>query len=209
MKRHPIKVRAFLLAALALSWLLAVLATPARAAGDAECVKCHPAAATGKFVHAAVEMGCATCHGPLDASVVPHRGPAKFPKALNAEPPALCASCHEAGLFEGRVVHAPVGSGQCLGCHDPHASRNLGLLRSAPAQLCLDCHPEVAKAPHVVAGITRSGHPLGNEAREVEDPLRPGRTYYCAGCHEPHRSQRDKLVRFDKGMASCQKCHRM
>lgn len=176
---------------------------------NAACFECHAALAQKPVVHAAVHMGCASCHAELDAISVPHRSKGKIAKGLSAEGPALCTNCHDKTLFEGRVVHAPVAARTCLGCHDPHASDHLGLLKQEPATLCLDCHPDVKKGPHVIAGFTRSGHPLGNDKHRAQDPLRPGKTFYCAGCHEPHRSQTPKLARFDKGMGSCQKCHQM
>jgi predicted CXXCH cytochrome family protein len=208
------KTRLVLLAAFTGAWLLAFGAATSHAANvdaaaDAACAKCHPAAAGGKVVHAAVEMGCSTCHVPVDASVVPHRSSGKFPKALRAEGSAVCANCHEAALFTGKVVHAPVEAGQCMGCHDPHASPYQGLLKMEPAKLCLDCHGDIAKGPHVVAGFSRSGHPLGNDKKVVPDPLRLGKTFYCASCHEPHRSTLPKLTRFDQGTVSCQKCHKV
>jgi predicted CXXCH cytochrome family protein len=180
------------------------IALPARAQ---PCLECHAALAQKKVVHAAVHMGCASCHAEIDASAMPHKYKGKGRKGLAAEGPALCASCHENKLFEGKVVHGPVASGMCLGCHNPHASDFIGLLKTEPATLCLDCHPDIKKGPHVIAGFTRSGHPLGNDNRDVQDPLRPGKKFYCAACHEPHRSELPKLNRFGKGMVACQKCH--
>jgi predicted CXXCH cytochrome family protein len=171
------------------------------------CLECHAALTQKKVVHPAVQMGCESCHAEIDASTLPHKSKGKSTKGLLAEAPALCANCHDKQLFEGKVVHGPVAAGMCLGCHNPHASDYLGLLKKEPATLCLDCHPDIKKGPHVIAGFTRSGHPLGNEAKEVQDPLRPGKKFYCAGCHEPHRSELPKLSRYGKGMASCQKCH--
>jgi predicted CXXCH cytochrome family protein len=204
-----------LLAHLVCAWVLAVAsALPAQAQAPAPakedpCLKCHAALAGKKEVHAAVHMGCKSCHTEVDASTTPHKYGGKFAKGLSAEGPALCANCHDKKLFEGKLVHGPVAAGLCLACHDAHTSDNQGLLTKAPATLCLDCHPDVKKGPHVIAGFTRSGHPLGNDAKQAKDPLRPGKTFYCGSCHEPHRSVLPKLARFGKGMDSCQKCHKM
>ncbi len=200
-----------LLAHMACALVLALAYALPVQAKDEACLKCHAALAAKKVVHAAVHMGCATCHAELDASAVPHKakGKGKATKGLSAEGPALCAKCHDKKLFEGKIVHGPVAAGLCLGCHDPHDSDNIGLLKKKPAALCLDCHPDIAKGPHVIAGFSRSGHPLGNDNKEVPDPLRPGKTFYCASCHEPHRSDLPKLSRFGKSMTSCQKCHKM
>lgn len=179
-------------------------------ADDAQCSKCHAPLFQRKSVHGAVPMGCRTCHVEMDAAS-PHQVRGKVAKGLAGEPLALCNDCHEKRLYEGKVVHAPVAAGICLVCHDPHASDHAGLLRKPPATLCLDCHPEIAKTPHVIAGFSRSGHPLGEEGRErpAQDPLRPGKKFYCAACHEPHRSELPALNRFPKGMSSCRNCHRM
>ncbi|MDD5176538.1 MAG: cytochrome c3 family protein [Sterolibacterium sp.] len=200
-----------LLATLAYALVLALIgALPAQAAEDNPCLKCHAKLAEKKEVHAAVHMGCNSCHAQLDASVVPHKSKGKFAKGLSAEGPALCAHCHDNKIFKGKFVHAPVEAGMCLGCHDPHSSEYLGLLKNEPALLCLDCHPDVKKGPHVISGISRSGHPLGNDKKEAQDPLRPGKKFYCGSCHEPHRSEFTKLSRFSiKGMMICQNCHKM
>jgi len=194
-----------LASALALS-MACVLPPPAQ---ETPCLECHADRTQKKVVHAAVQMGCVTCHAELDASSVPHKSKGRNAKGLSAESPALCANCHDKSLFEGKLVHGPVAAGMCLGCHDPHGPDNIAMLKKEPATLCLDCHSDIRKGPHVIAGFTRSGHPLGNDKKEVQDPLRPGKKFYCAACHEPHRSELPKLNRFAKGMVSCQKCHKM
>jgi predicted CXXCH cytochrome family protein len=195
-----------LLAALALA--AGAIALPATAA-DEECIKCHAPIVSHKVMHGAVAIGCAACHSELDASTTPHRSRGPAPKGLAAEPPALCMSCHESKLFEGKVVHGPVAAGLCTGCHDPHGSDNTAMLVKSGAALCLDCHPDVKKKPHVVVGFAGGGHPLGDVAKTppVMDPLRPARAFYCAACHEPHRSALPTLLRFPRGMGMCQKCH--
>jgi predicted CXXCH cytochrome family protein len=185
-----------------------VFAMPA-SGQEVDCTQCHADLTKKKVVHAAVQMGCKTCHTDLDVSTVPHMSKGKVAKGLSAEAPALCNNCHESKLFQGKLVHAPVAAGMCTGCHNPHASDYVGLLAKEPAALCLDCHPDVKKTPHVVAGFTSGSHPLGDakKAKEVADPLRPGKIFYCAACHEPHRSELPRLNRFTKGTSSCQKCH--
>jgi predicted CXXCH cytochrome family protein len=121
----------------------------------------------------------------------------------------MCLGCHKKELFQGKVVHAPVESGKCQVCHNPHDSANVALLKMEPAALCLDCHSEINKGPHVIAGFSRNGHPLGNEKKVAQDPLHPGKKFYCNSCHEPHRSERPKLNRFPLGMESCMTCHKM
>ena len=109
------------------------------------------------------------------------------------------------------VEGAAVAAGMCTACHDPHASDNVGLLKKDPAALCLDCHADVKNKPHLIVGFSGGGHPLGDAKKpnKVADPLRSGKLFYCVACHEPHRSDRPRLSRFDKGMQSCQACHKM
>lgn len=198
------------LACAAAALLQAAAPSAQAAAPSAECLRCHAALASRKVVHAAMNEGCETCHAELDASTTPHKSKGKFAGGLKAEGPALCTSCHEPALFEGRFVHAPVVEGKCTLCHDAHSSDFAGLAPKAPAQQCLDCHTDVKKRPHMIVGFSAGGHPLGDAKKVVEDPLRGGKPFYCAACHEPHRSTRAMLMRFEgKGTAACQKCHKM
>ncbi len=240
---------------------------PARAAApapvkappqDAKCMECHDDIFEEPVIHVALEKGCASCHGHLDASNRPHkvtgrvaRGLAspeselcltchekpkfkntsthealgkgcsgchephssKHKKLLKSPTPGLCYSCHDKNGYTGKGVHDAVKSGNCRSCHDSHASENAGLLKKPPAELCLECHDEIKEAPHVVAGFSRNGHPLGDEkrAKPVEDPLRPGKPFYCGSCHLPHKGDFPKLQRLDPklAMGPCQKCHQM
>lgn len=201
--------RGFLVRLACAGLLATAFAVPVHAQ-EAECTQCHGGLLAKAFVHEAVSKGCSTCHAPLDESVKPHKVAGDFRSRLATDSAALCAKCHPKEHFQGPVTHGPVAAGNCLACHNPHASDHQGLLRKEPATLCLDCHPDVKKRPHVIVGFSSNGHPLGDEKRskEVFDPLRPGKKFYCAACHEPHRSERPRLARFDKGMKSCQGCHK-
>jgi predicted CXXCH cytochrome family protein len=123
----------------------------------------------------------------------------------------LCNDCHEKKMFQGKVVHGPVASGPCTECHDPHSSDFTALLNKEPVAVCFDCHSDIKKRPHVIVGFSVGGHPLGEATppKMTADPLRPGKPFYCAACHEPHKSDLPKLNRFEKGMSSCQKCHKI
>ncbi len=165
------------------------------------CLGCHTKLIGKKpVVHKAIDKGCTECHDP-------HSG--KNKRMLKSVGVALCASCHKKEEFDGKVVHKPVAEGKCEACHQPHASDNPALLNKKATETCLECHKKIAEGPHVMSGFSRKGHPLGNEAQTAPDPLRPGKTFYCAGCHEPHRGEFSKLVRIDPklGMGVCQKCH--
>jgi len=179
-------------------------------AADVDCAACHPALTKGSAVHPAVQMGCPICHSAIDASAIPHKVTGKVAKGLSAEPAELCITCHDKAKFGKKVVHAALGMG-CLACHNPHSSDQPGLLAKAPTQVCLDCHPGVKKQAHLVVGFSGGGHPLGDEMRPrpVADPIREGKGFSCASCHDPHSSDFPKLSRFNprEGMGLCQKCH--
>ena len=85
---------------------------------------------------------------------------------------------------EGEGVHQPVGDGDCLACHDPHASDRKALLKKSAPALCWDCHDnflEKAKFTHDV----------------VED---------CTGCHNPHSTGEQSLMKKNIP-ALCFDCH--
>jgi predicted CXXCH cytochrome family protein len=165
------------------------------------CLSCHAKVVAKKInTHKAIERGCTVCHDPHSS---------RHKKLLKATVSTLCQSCHDKKNFAGTVNHAPVKEGKCNSCHNTHASDNPFLLHKPPAESCLECHKEIKDQPHVVSGFTRKSHPLGNEAEQSPDPLRPGKTFYCGSCHEPHKSDFPKLVRLDPkmGTMACQKCH--
>lgn len=225
---------------------------------DAKCMECHDDIFEEPVIHAALEKGCTSCHGNLDASKRPHKvtgrvakgltsaeselcltchekpkfknksthaaldkgcsgchdpHSSKHKKLLKSPTPDLCYTCHDKKGYSGKGVHDAVKSGNCRSCHDSHASENAGLLKKPPAEVCLECHDDIKEAPHLVAGFSRNGHPLGDEkrAKPVEDPLRPGKPFYCGSCHQPHKSDFPKLQRLDpkQSMGICQKCHQM
>lgn len=196
---HPLGLAIALFVSAAIRWSPAL-------AQDADCRKCHADATREKVVHAPLHKGCRTCHEGLDAAAVPHKGP-------KVDVPALCARCHAARDFRGKFTHAPVAADKCTLCHAPHSSAYAGLLVQSAAALCLSCHAEVAKRPHLIAGFSTQGHPLGHEkrAQPAMDPLRPGQPFSCTSCHEPHRSEFARLVRFESRSMTdtCQRCHRL
>ncbi len=76
------------------------------------------------------------------------------PSRSREEGNKLCAGCHEASsIAGGKVVHLPVKKGECLSCHDPHASDAKALARAPGNALCAGCHKAQAEAvavPHKV-----------------------------------------------------------
>jgi predicted CXXCH cytochrome family protein len=123
------------------------------------CAECHSATASGfQKAHGNYPVkGCTSCHDPhssvqpklLKASVHPpvaqgscdacHAAPGSAkPFALLEESAKLCANCHDVAALDGggKFQHAPVKNGECVTCHDPHASGNAKLTQAAGNELC-------------------------------------------------------------------------
>ncbi|TAN40596.1 MAG: hypothetical protein EPN25_06990 [Nitrospirae bacterium] len=176
------------------SWLLAVsllllvvMPSPAFAA-EVDCLMCHENLAKGKVVHAAVQMGCTSCHTGIDATDVPHKKKNKIAKGLSSMPPELCYGCHEKKSFEGKkAVHPPVMGGLCTNCHNPHSSDIPKLLLSELPDLCYGCHDKqkfFGKALHAPVGIG-----------------------LCTQCHAAHQSDHEKLL-LKEPPDLCYDCHK-
>jgi predicted CXXCH cytochrome family protein len=184
------------------------------------CYGCHDKAMfSKKNVHAAVGMGCTSCHSPHSSANA---------KLLTAEAPDLCFSCHDKAMFSQKNTHSPVEGGMCLSCHSPHSSDNMALLLKVPVEVCLECHPDVPKRLHALAAFTTSTHPVGvpkkapkEESKEkaekeakkelvLMDPSRPDKVFYCGSCHNPHSTSGPRLLRFNVGstMGLCRNCHK-
>jgi predicted CXXCH cytochrome family protein len=199
------------------------------AAGNALCESCHETAEPG-FLKAhhdvrGAKVVCTSCHDPHRSSeehlLLPNRhrplafgrcDPChRFDGSLHKPVPGLCLGCHAGEQFTRRIAHAPVKRGECLACHDPHASRQPKLLKAryAPGRwigregdvaLCLGCHDRrTFFVPESESSLFRSGE--GNlHARHVvaSGPPRAGqapRGIACRNCHEVHTSEDPRLVR--------------
>lgn len=170
------------------------------AKGSALCYGCHEREAFAKKKRHAALGRCTDCH---DAHA------SKHDKLLTEDASTLCFGCHERKDFEARFKHEPAAEGNCLACHDAHASDEPPLLGASATRLCLDCHKKVPKSPHAVAGFGGRGHPIGGEKPGLADPARPERPFYCGSCHDPHKGQSARLMRYDvqAAMDYCQRCH--
>ncbi|RMG44589.1 MAG: hypothetical protein D6718_09695 [Acidobacteria bacterium] len=98
----------------------------------------------------------------------------------------LTSGCH-ANLAEGAVVHMPVEDEACDLCHTPRATGHAFDTPDPIGETCLGCHDD----------------PAGGMTGHVHGPVAAGR---CTGCHDPHRSDRGKLLRADSPEL-CWRCH--
>jgi len=173
------------------------------------CLDCHGQLNTPKHIHPATEGGkdCATlCHLQAD--------PARHQFAAPPEPiVSLCLECHQDD-FKDTVVHGPVASGDCVACHDPHASDEPKLLREPIPALCWRCHD---KGQTDAAGIPLPPtKPLFENSKATLHP--PFAEGGCNDCHRPHASAEARLLTaaFPAGLyqafsktayALCLNCH--
>lgn len=153
--------------------------------GEVDCQACHPDLSGKKAVHAAVQLGCATCHTGIDAAEVPHKNTGKNKLGLSSEPPELCYGCHDKGLFSKKTIHAAVSMG-CTSCHSSHSTDTPKLLLSAIPGICFNCHDKKKF-----------------EGPYVHSPVKGGN---CLSCHNPHSSDTEKLL-LSQASALCFNCH--
>ncbi len=101
----------------------------------------------------------------------------------------LCWTCHGSmgALLGDTYQHPPFTSGQCVSCHDPHASNYKALLTQAPNKLCFTCHPMGAQINLMQA------HP-------------PAKEGWCTDCHSPHASNNRAILNTPQ-RELCFRCH--
>jgi len=185
---------------------------------DNLCLSCH---SEGLNVpekgsrHAALDMGCDTCH-------VTHKTGAEPTLEnrfhLTKSAPALCVDCHDPKDAALQKAHQnqPFGTANCVQCHDPHQSAAPKLMAKflhppfgdkncdmchAPAKdgkvvlsqanvkdLCVTCHDEKAKLI---------------DSAKVQHP---GAAGDCTDCHNPHASPFPGLPKTDP-VSICLGCH--
>ena len=181
------------------------------APGAELCYSCHTEFKEEKilkYVHKPVKNGeCTECHEVHSSN---------DSKLVFARAPDLCFFCHsnfDKDREKAKSVHTASYEGDaCAMCHDPHSSAERKLLKDDKKQLCLNCHnKEIQKKDgglivNFEKKLTKSSH------------THPALNSSCTSCHNPHFSERDKLLQEDftigsyvKGIeenfALCFQCH--
>ncbi len=154
-------------------------------AESVDCSMCHPDLAKKKTVHAAIGMGCATCHTNLNVSEVPHKVTGKVPKGLSSAQPDICYGCHDISIFSKKNVHAALMMG-CTTCHNPHSTDAQKLLVAELPDLCFNCHDKKKF-----------------DGKTIHPPVMGG---MCTSCHNPHSSNNAKLL-ISEAPDLCFNCH--
>lgn len=131
-------------------------------------------------------------HGVGLENCSPCHGFARGELTLKKSPEQLCRDCHkELGTESLRAViknnaHTREITPDCLRCHDPHASFETALMRSAEDP-CRPCHATQAQDP------APARHPLQGTQR-------------CTACHDPHASSYPALLK-NEALKLCKSCH--
>ncbi len=182
------------------------------------CLGCHDQGENvppGGSRHAALDLGCDTCH-----SMHKVGDPAKreFKYHLTKAAPALCLDCHDLHDASLATAHRnqPFATADCIGCHDPHQSNSPKLMQkflhppfadkscdtchqppkdgkvvltqASPKELCVTCHAEKAKQI---------------DSAKVQHP---GALGDCTDCHNPHAAKSPGLPKPD-AVIVCLGCH--
>ncbi|MBK7851430.1 MAG: hypothetical protein IPJ66_09930 [Bacteroidetes bacterium] len=124
------------------------------------------------FMHKPYEEdNCKSCHAE------------GFSNALLKPLPELCFTCHDNFNEKYKILHGPVGSGNCMSCHDQHMTKFSKLLTRDGQDVCFYCHSPVAIKKNKMH-------------EKIEDKS-------CTTCHNPHGGENTGLLTG----ASCYSCH--
>ena len=189
--------------------------------GDAKenlCLSCHK---TGLNVpekgsrHAALDMGCDTCHTTHKTGEI---GKVEFDYHLTKTTPALCLDCHDANNADLQKAHnnQPFEKADCLTCHDPHQSAAPKLMAKfvhppfADKQ-CDTCHAPAKDGKIVLTqadakSLCVTCHDDKAKTIETAKVQHPGAAGDCTDCHNPHASNQPGLPKTTR-VDVCLSCH--
>jgi predicted CXXCH cytochrome family protein len=182
------------------------------------CLSCHQ---TGLHVpdkgsrHAALDMGCDTCHTTHKTGPEPT---IENRFHLTKSAPALCLDCHDAKDADLQKAHnnQPFATANCLECHDPHQSASPKLMvkfQHPPfeAKACDTCHaaPKDGKVVLTQAdakSLCLTCHADKGKQIDTAKVPHPGAAGDCTDCHSPHASNEPGLPKTDS-VSICLGCH--
>lgn len=182
------------------------------------CLECHT---KGENVsekgsrHAALDMGCATCHTTHKSGEIGKQD-AEF--HLTKATPGLCLDCHDvkdSGLIEAHSKQ-PLAGADCIQCHDPHQSTSTKLLQAnlhSPfeAKLCDTCHApakdgKVALTQPDARAVCLACHKETGKKIESAKTPHAGAQGDCTQCHDPHAGRVARFLKPD-AVGACLTCH--
>ena len=182
------------------------------------CLDCHTqglnVSAKGSR-HAALDMGCDTCHVTHktgDATKV------EFDKHLVKAVPALCMDCHD--VKDAALIKAhqgqPFATANCLQCHDPHQSALPKLMQKFThppfaEKSCDMCHAPAKDGKVVLINtdtraLCATCHSDQAEKIDKAKVAHPGAQGECIACHNPHAGSTPGFLQPDP-VTACLACH--
>ncbi len=195
-----------------------LLPTSGASAKENLCLTCHT---KGMKVpekgsrHAALDMGCETCHVTHKTGDPNQR---EFSAHLTKGAPALCLDCHDAKDANLQKAHRnqPFGTADCLTCHDPHQSDSPKLMQAfthAPFEnkMCDSCHQPAKEGKVVLTQGSAKELCLTcheDKAKQIESAKvpHPGAMGDCTDCHNPHAGKSQGFPKPD-AVNVCLTCH--
>jgi predicted CXXCH cytochrome family protein len=182
------------------------------------CLSCHNEGMNvpkGGSRHAALDMGCDTCH-------ITHKtgeaGKREFDFHLTKDAPALCIDCHDpkdAALAKAHQ-NQPIDTADCLTCHNPHQSAQPKLMAKfthAPfaGGQCDTCHAPAKDGKVVLMQadaklLCITCHADKPEQIEKAKVQHPGAMGECTDCHNPHAGRSPGFPKPD-AVNVCLGCH--
>jgi predicted CXXCH cytochrome family protein len=182
------------------------------------CLSCHK---TGLNVpekgsrHAALDMGCDTCHTTHKTGPEPTM---ENQFHLTKSAPALCLDCHDAKDADLQKAHQnqPFATANCIECHNPHQSDQPKLMAKFQhppfeSRSCDMCHSPAKNGKVVLTqpdakSLCVTCHDDKAKLIETAKVPHPGAAGDCTDCHSPHASNEPGLPKTD-GVSICIGCH--
>lgn len=186
--------------------------------GENLCLQCHSMGLNTPEKgsrHAALDMGCDTCH---TIHKTGDRGNRQFDFHLTKDAPALCIDCHDPKDASLSKAHQgqPFEKADCLTCHEPHQSNAPKLMQvflhdPFASKQCDICHQpakdgKVVLTQAKVNDLCATCHSDKAEQIEKAKVQHPGAAGDCTDCHNPHGGRSPGFPKPD-AVSVCLGCH--
>jgi predicted CXXCH cytochrome family protein len=169
------------------------------------CLSCHAnikERMASAHPHAATD-DCLACHQP-------HPSPIRH--LLKAGAPGQCDTCHDVSALSKTHGDLPLKAAACATCHNPHGSKDKGMLRDrhhaplAPGS-CADCHApstgDKVQLTKPAPGLCLDCHGAIPGPGIQHQPVKAGE---CLTCHMPHAGNAKGLLKAVP-QELCLQCH--
>ena len=165
--------------------------------------------------HAALDMGCETCHVTHKTG---EKGKVEFDYHLTKATPALCLDCHDAKDAALIKAHQgqPFATANCVQCHNPHQSSQPHLMQAFvhppfESGSCDTCHAPAKDGKVVLTqsdskAVCVTCHAEQAEKIEKAKVQHPGAQGDCVACHNPHAGKSPGFLQPDP-VSVCLTCH--